>query len=91
MKYSKKEKNMMQKEESCLRILLAKNAAGRIGFCENCDVVELEIGAISLRITAEDLHIVALLVKDADVRLVYYRLEKEYQSREKPLNDCNVH
>ena len=91
MKYSKKEKNMMQKEESCLRILLAKNAAGRIGFCENCDVAELEIGAISLRITAEDLHIVALLVKDADVRLAYYRLEKEYQSREKPLNDCNVH
>lgn len=82
---------MMQEEESCLRILLAKNDAGRIGFCENCDVVELEIGAVSLRITAEDLHYVALIIKDADVRLAYYRLEKEYQAREKALIDCNVH
>lgn len=44
----------MDKNASCVRILLAKNEAGRVGYCEGCDVVELEIGAMSLRIDAKD-------------------------------------
>lgn len=58
------------------RILLAKNTAGSIAFCEACDVIEMEIGAISLRIDAESLEALSNLLKDADVRLSYYRLEK---------------
>ncbi len=81
----------MKKEDSCLRVLLAKNQAGRVGFCETCDVVELEIGAISIRITAEDLHQVTQLLKDADVRLAYYRLEKSHKEHETQLNLCNIH
>lgn len=81
----------MKKDSACSRILLAKNIAGRVGFCEDCDVVELELGAMSLRIAAEDLHFVALLIKDADVRLAYYRLEKDYKARELNINPCNVH
>lgn len=58
------------------RILLAKNESGSIAFCEGCDVVELEIGAISMRIDAQSLGTLRRLFKDADTRLNYYRLEK---------------
>ena len=58
------------------RILLAKNASGSVAFCESCDVIELEIGAISMRIDALSLEALSMLVKDADIRLNYYRLEK---------------
>ena len=81
----------MKKDSACSRILLAKNIAGRVGLCEECDVVELELGAMSLRITAEDLHFVALLIKDADVRLAYHRLAKDYKALEPNINPCNVH
>ncbi len=59
-----------------LRILLAKNASGSIAFCEACDVVELEIGAISMRIDAQSLEALRGLFRDADTRLSYYRSEK---------------
>jgi hypothetical protein len=81
----------MKKENVCSRILLAKNNAGRVGFCEDCDVVELEIGPMSLRITAEDLPLVVLLIKDASERLAYYRLEKDYKANELNINLGNVH
>lgn len=58
------------------RIFLSKNTAGTIAFCEACDVVEMEIGAISFRIDAESLEALSSLLKDADIRLNYYRLEK---------------
>ena len=58
------------------RILLAKNTSGSVAFCESCDVIELEIGAISMRIDAPSLEALSMLVKDADIRLNYYRLEK---------------
>lgn len=58
------------------RILLAKNESGSIAFCEGCDVVELEIGAISMRIDAQSLETLRGLFKAADTRLNYYRLEK---------------
>ena len=53
------------------RLLLAKNTAGAIAFCETCDVVEMEIGAISLRVDAESLEALSLLLKDANSRLNY--------------------
>ena len=81
----------MNKDASCLRVLLAKNEAGRVGYCEGCDVVELEIGAMSLRIDAKDLHFLANLFKDADVRLAYYRLEKDYEQPKPAANIGHVH
>lgn len=58
------------------RILLAKNESGSIAYCESCDVVELEVGAISMRVDAQSLGALNGLFKDADIRLSYYRLEK---------------
>jgi len=57
------------------RILLNKNAIGRVEFCEGCDVVELEIGAISLRLHAQDMPQFSALIKEAEQRLHDCRLE----------------
>lgn len=72
------------------RVLLAKNTAGAIAFCEACDVVEMEIGAMSLRIDAESLAALSSLLKDADIRLNYYRLEKA-STIQKQATDLSVH
>ena len=58
------------------RILLAKNDGGSIAYCESCDVIELEMGVISMRVDAPSLEALSALLKDADTRLSYYRLEK---------------
>lgn len=47
------------------RILLSKNDSGAIGFCEVCDVVELEISAFSLRIDSASLDSLSKLINDA--------------------------
>ena len=58
------------------RVLLAKNLGGTITYCEACDVIEVEMGAISMRIDAPSLEALSALFKDADFRLNYFRLEK---------------
>ena len=58
------------------RKLLSKNASGRIEFCEECNVVELEIGAFSIRLHAQDLAILNQLIREADFNLNFYQLEK---------------
>ncbi len=72
------------------RLLLAKNTAGAIAFCEACDVVEMEIGAISLRIDAESLEALGLLLKDANTRLNYYRFESA-STMQQQAADLSVH
>jgi len=81
----------MNKNTSCSRILLAKNEAGRAGYCEGCDVVELEIGAISIRIVAADLHYISQLLKEADANMAHYRLVKDYEQRQSALSTEAVH
>jgi hypothetical protein len=76
------------------RVLLAKNTAGAIAFCDACDVVEMEIGAISLRIDTESLEALSGLLKDANTRLSYYRLETasaEQKLAHKQATDLSVH
>lgn len=60
------------------RILLNKNPSGQVEFCEGCDVVELEVGAVSLRLHAQDLSQFSALVQEAEARLRYYRIEKAH-------------
>lgn len=40
-------------------------------------MVELEIGPVSLRLHAQDLELFSELVQDAELRLRYYKTEKE--------------
>lgn len=72
------------------RILLAKNERATIAFCAACDVVELEIGALSLRIEAQTLQSLSHLLKEADTRLSYYRLEKAGDEKSQ-MSDLNFH
>jgi len=58
------------------RKLLSRNASGRIEFCEECNVVELEIGAFSIRLHAQDLAILNHLIREADFNLNFHQLEK---------------
>lgn len=58
------------------RFLLNKNQSGQIDYCEACNVVELTVGPISLRLHAQDLALFNELVQDAESRLRYYKREK---------------
>ncbi len=58
-------------------ILLSENQAGSVGFCETCNVLELEFGAISLRIDEQSLTYISKLLKDAEFRLNAYKNEKQ--------------
>lgn len=72
------------------RILLAKNENGSIAYCEGCDVVEVEMGAVSVRVDAQSLEALNGLFNDANIRLSYYRLEKaNFEQRQAA--DLNFH
>lgn len=58
------------------RILLSRNEGGAIAFCESCDVLELEIGAVSLRIDSPSLELLCKLMNEAVVSMKTYKQEK---------------
>jgi hypothetical protein len=66
----------MSPKNSHKRIVLNKNQSGQVEYCEICDVVELEIGAVSIRLHAQDLSLFSMLIQEAELRLRYYNMEK---------------
>ncbi len=58
------------------RMLLSKNEGGAIIFCEDCDVLELEIGAVSLRIDSSSLELLNKLMNEATTSMKTYKQEK---------------
>ncbi len=58
------------------RILLSKNQSGQLEYCEACDVVEIEIGPVSVRLHAQDLQLFSVLIQEAEMHLGYYKSEK---------------
>jgi len=71
-------------------ILLAENHAGSVGYCESCHVVELEIGAISLRVDENTLALLGRLLRDADYRLNAYQNERQKSTQYLP-EDLRFH
>ena len=63
-------------ESNHKRILLNKNQSGHVEYCESCEVVELAIGAISVRLHAQDLQLLSSLVQEAVIRLDDYNVDK---------------
>ena len=59
------------------RILLNKNQSGQVEYCEACDVVEMEVGPVSIRLHAQDLELFSALIQEAEMRLSFYNVEKE--------------
>lgn len=58
------------------RIQLNQNQSGKIEYCEGCDVVEMELGPVSVRLHAQDLALFSTLIQEAEMHLRYYQLEK---------------
>jgi hypothetical protein len=58
------------------RIVLNKNQSGQVEYCEACDVIELEIGPVSVRLHAQDLALFSTLIQEAETRLRFYNMEK---------------
>ena len=46
----------MRQDDSCKRILLAGADGCRIIYCEGCEVAEMEMGAISVRLELSAMH-----------------------------------
>lgn len=72
------------------RMLLAKNTAGTVEFCGECEVVELNVGATSLRFYVEDLAVLSTLLRDAESRLQYYQLAQDSLAHMRPASATEV-
>lgn len=53
----------------CDKLILAESAGIRLIYCKNCNVIELEIGAISLRLNPEHTQQIANTMMKASLRL----------------------
>ncbi len=66
----------MDSKNEYKRLLLSKNLSGRVEFCQTCNVVEFELGAISLRLHADDMQLFSQLIQEAEMRLRYCKVDK---------------
>ena len=71
--------------EPCDKLILADGAGTRLIYCKNCDVVELEMGAISLRFSAEQIQQIANVMMKASLRLDQMVRPKQNLSNNKAL------
>lgn len=60
------------------RITLSQNACGQVAYCESCHVIEMALGAVSIRVHADDLAQLAMLLQQADARMEHYHREKAH-------------
>lgn len=66
----------MDEKNKHKRILLNKNPTGQVDYCEACDVIEIALGPLSVRLHAKDLAMFSELVRESEMRLAYYEAEK---------------
>lgn len=59
----------MRKEEACKRIVLAGAEGCKIVYCEGCEVAEMELGAISVRLELSALHNLQTILGQAAMKL----------------------
>lgn len=59
----------MKPENACHRVVLAGEAGCRVLYCEDCQVAELEIGAMSLRLETPAFDTLAAVMQAAETRL----------------------
>lgn len=58
------------------RVLLSKNEGGAITFCEGCNLLELDIGSLSLRLDGLALELLNQLMSEAKTSMRLYKQEK---------------
>ncbi len=64
------------KESFCEKITLANSMGIRLTYCADCNVVELEIGAISLRLNPDVIQQVANMMMKASLQLEHIEAVK---------------
>jgi hypothetical protein len=55
--------------DPCDKLILAEGLGVRLIYCKNCDLIELEIGAISLRLNPNHVQQIANVMMKANLRL----------------------
>ena len=55
--------------DPCEKLILAEGLGARLIYCKNCDVIELEIGAVSLRLNPNHMQQIANVMMKASLRL----------------------
>ena len=67
----------MSQESEHKRILLNKNTSGKVEYCESCNMVEMAIGPVSVRLYAQDLEALSVLLQGANQQLIHYKEERQ--------------
>jgi hypothetical protein len=55
--------------DPCEKLILAEGLGVRLIYCKNCDVIELELGAISMRLNPNHVQQIANVMMKASLRL----------------------
>ena len=66
---NKLNRNMVNKQTVCEKIELANSCGVRLIYCQDCNVVELEIGAISVRLCPDVIQRIANVMMKASLKL----------------------
>lgn len=61
--------NQSPDNAACEKIILADSLGVRLYYCPNCEVVELELGSISIRLSPNSIQSIANIMMKASLRL----------------------
>jgi hypothetical protein len=61
--------NQSPDNAACEKIILADSLGVRLCYCPNCEVVELELGSISIRLSPSSIQSIANIMMKASLRL----------------------
>ena len=61
--------NQTPDNAACEKIILADGLGVRLYYCPNCEVVELELGSISIRLSPSSIQSIANIMMKASLRL----------------------
>ncbi|MCB5191697.1 hypothetical protein LG198_13240 [Methylobacillus arboreus] len=68
----------MKTANNCRRVVLAGGDGCRVLYCEECNVAEVEVGALSLRLEEHAFNSLAEMIQEAAARLAIYSANKSH-------------
>ncbi|MEZ0232973.1 MAG: hypothetical protein ACAH12_09040 [Methylophilaceae bacterium] len=66
----------MKPANACKRVVLAGNDGCRILFCEECNIAEVEVGALSLRLDVQAFNTLSELLQEAASKVAIFNAAK---------------
>lgn len=79
----------MKTANNCRRVVLAGAEGCRVLYCEECNVMEIEVGALSLRLEDRVFNSLAEMIQEAATRLAILSANKSHSQF--TANIKNVH